>query len=157
MASSSKVFSHFLSSLLRFYAIPLHFFLLLCFFFLFTQPRVNILALLWCCLAMFMMMMMMIASEVASQWCDFYIENWWVVEGVFEIWDWILLISERFHESYKLNIWLENSNIQWHVILRFSPHQSTYFDTFCQRNEKKFSSASWRQKKTFSSMNWNRA
>lgn len=66
-------------------------------------------------------------------------------------------ISERFHENYKLNIWLENNNNQWHVILRFSSHQSTYFDTFCQRNEKKFSSASWRQKKTFSSMNWNRA
>lgn len=56
-------------------------------------------------------------------------------------------ISERFHENYKLNIWLENSNIQWHVILRFSSHQSTYFDTFCQRNEKKILECELKTKK----------
>lgn len=58
-------------------------------------------------------------------------------------------ISERFHENYKLNIWLENSNIQRHVILRFSPHQSTYFDTFCQRNEKKILECELKTKKNF--------
>lgn len=45
-------------------------------------------------------------------------------------------ISERFHENYKLNIWLEKSNIMACHIEVFSPSVNVFlFDTFCQKKK----------------------
>lgn len=71
MASSSKVFSHFLSSLLRFYAIPLHFFLLLCFFLSFFHSTTS---------SEYSRSLVMLFGNVDddvgddSEWCDCCIE-----------------------------------------------------------------------------------